>query len=80
MTIDILRGFLAWCTVINLILYFFSFVVCALAGDWVYRLHTAWFPMSREAFNLAVYGFMGLYKLLIIVFNVVPYIALVISG
>lgn len=80
MTLDILRGFLAWCTVINLCLYFLSFVVCAFAGDWVYRMHNTWFPMSRQAFNLAIYGFMGLYKLFIIVFNVVPYVALAIAG
>lgn len=80
MTLDILRGFLAWCTVINLCLYFVSFVVWVFAGDWVYRMHNTWFPMPRQTFNQAIYGFMGLYKLLIIVFNVVPYVALVIAG
>lgn len=80
MNIDFLRAFLAWCTVINLCLYFLSFLVCAFAGDWVYRMHSMWFPMSRDAFNLAIYGFIGLYKLFIIVFNVVPYIAVIIAG
>lgn len=80
MNLDILRTFLAWCTVINLCLYFLMFLVCAFAGDWVYRLHNTWFPMPRQAFNLIIYGFIGLYKLLIIMFNVVPYIALIIAG
>ena len=78
MDLVILRTFFAWCTVINLGLYLLSFLVCAFAGDWVYRMHSMWFPMSREAFNLAIYGFIGIYKLFIIVFNVVPYVALVI--
>jgi len=29
---------------------------------------------------MAIYGFIGLYKLFIIVFNVVPYVALVIAS
>jgi hypothetical protein len=37
-----------------------------------------WFAMPRQTFNVAIYGFIGAYKLLIIMFNVVPYIALVI--
>ncbi len=74
------RSFFAWCTVINLCLYFLSFLVCAFAGDWVYRMHSMWFPMSREAFNMAIYGFIGFYKLFVIFFNVVPYIAMVIAS
>jgi hypothetical protein len=71
-----LFNFVLWCTIINGALLGISFLVCAFAGDWAYRLHSRWFPMSREAFTVAMYSFLGAYKILFHVFNVVPLIAL----
>ena len=71
---------LMWCTIINFgVLLLWSGMFLCGAG-WIYRLHSKLFPMSREAFNMAHYSGMGLYKLAILVFNVVPYIALLIVG
>ncbi|MFH1487113.1 MAG: DUF6868 family protein [Chloroflexota bacterium] len=36
--------------------------------------------MPRETFNVAIYSFMGLFKVFVFVFNLVPYVALVIVG
>lgn len=47
-------------------------------SDLVYKIHSRLFPMSREAFNVAIYGFLGVYKILIFVFNLVPWVALLI--
>lgn len=69
-----------WCTIINLLLLVISFLICAFAGDWIYRKHRKWFPISREAFNVAIYSFLGLYKILVLVFNLVPWIACAIAG
>ncbi|MDZ7616438.1 MAG: hypothetical protein U1E05_05495 [Patescibacteria group bacterium] len=79
MDIDSLRAFFGWCTVINgvFLLLTFGFVFSAQAGSWVYRMHGRWFPMTREAFTLAMYGFMGAMKILFIMLNLVPYLALV---
>jgi hypothetical protein len=54
--------------------------MCTFAGDWVYQIHSKWFSISRDAFNVAIYSFIGLYKILIIMFNLVPWIALSIAG
>jgi hypothetical protein len=35
---------------------------------------------SREAFDVAIYGFLGLFKIVFIFFNLVPYLALLIVG
>ncbi len=51
-----------------------------LAREWVYRMHTRWFPISRDAFYVAMYSFIGAMKLLVLVFNLVPYLALRIIG
>ena len=80
MDITIVRAFFMWCTIINGALLIISFLICSFAGDWVYRMHSKWFPISREAFNVAIYSFFGLYKIFFWVFNLVPYIALSIIG
>ena len=80
MDIATLRAFFMWCTIINGALLALSFVILACAGDWVYRMHSKWFPISREAFDVAIYSFLGLFKIIILAFNLVPYLALLIVG
>jgi len=80
MTIEVLRDMLLWCTVINFGMLLLWFAMFTLAGGWIYRMHSKWFPMSREAFNAMHYAGMGLFKLAIFVFNLVPYLALLIVG
>ena len=76
MELETLRAFFMWCTIINAALMTLSFLICGPAGGWVYRQHSRWFPMSRETFNVVMYSFMGIYKIAIIAFNLVPYLAL----
>lgn len=76
MTIDTVRDVLLWCTVINygvLVVWFLAFV---FAHDLVRRLHGRWFRLSDAQFDAVHYGGMGLYKLGIFLFNLVPYLAL----
>jgi hypothetical protein len=80
MDIQTVREFFMWCTIINAALLVFSFLMCASAGGWIYRMHSQCFPMSRETFNVAVYSFLGVYKMLFIALNLVPYLALAIVG
>lgn len=80
MDIDTVRAFFMWCTIINGALLMLSFVICICAGNWAYRMHSKWFPISREAFNVAMYSFFGLYKMFILGFNLIPYVALLIVG
>ena len=69
-----------WSTIINVLLLVVSFLICAYAREWVYGMHSKWFPISREAFNIAIYSFMGLFKIFVILFNLVPWIACAIAG
>ena len=80
MDIQTIRAFFMWCTIMNGALLVLSFLICASAGDWIYRKHSKWFPISRESFNVAIYSFIGIFKILFFVFNVIPYVALVIVG
>ncbi|OPL16768.1 MAG: hypothetical protein AVO39_00355 [delta proteobacterium MLS_D] len=71
-----LSAFFMWCSIINLALFASGWLTFVFAADRVYRMHTRWFPMSREAFSTASYSAFGQYKVLIFIFNVVPFAAL----
>ena len=75
---EALKGVLMWCAVLNGGLLIFSSLLCTFARDWIYGVHSRWFPMSRQAFDVAIYGLLGFYKVLFITLNLVPYLALVI--
>jgi len=76
MSIEMVRKALLCCAVINygILLVWFSFFV--LAHDRMYLLHSRWFRLSVEQFDMLHYAGMSIFKLGIILLNVVPYIAL----
>ncbi len=80
MDIQIVTDFFMWCTIINGLLFVLSATMVMFAPDFVYRVQSKWFPISREAFNVAIYAFMGLFKIVLIMFNIVPYAALLLIG
>jgi hypothetical protein len=75
-----LANFLAWCTIINYTLLVIWFMVFTVAHDWLHLMHGRWFELSAKQFDIVNYGGMGLYKLLIFIFNLAPYLALRIMG
>ncbi|MBW1851924.1 MAG: hypothetical protein JRJ15_10935 [Deltaproteobacteria bacterium] len=80
MTLEIIRSALAWCAVINIGLLLWWILLFTLAHDWVYRVHTKWFNLSVDTFDTIHYAGMGLFKLGLFMFNLVPYFALRILG
>ena len=80
MPFPILRGYLLWCTVVNSAILLLWFATFALAGDFIYRLHSRWIPISRESFNSLHYAGMMFFKLAILFFNLVPLIVILITG
>jgi hypothetical protein len=76
MNIETLRRVLLWCTVINYGILLVWFLFFMLAHDWMYQLHGRWFRLSVEQFDMLHYVGISVYKLGIILLNLVPYIAL----
>lgn len=76
MTLDQLYEFFGWCTLINYVVLLYWFAMFVWAHDRVYRLHCRWFRLSEESFDAMHYGGMGLFKLGIFFFNLVPYLVL----
>jgi len=76
MTVEVILAVLGWCTLINFALLIWWYLFLALAHDWTYRLHTKWFKISTEQFDAIHYSLMGVFKIGVIIFNLVPYLAL----
>jgi hypothetical protein len=80
MTIEVARSFLLWCTVINygiLLVWFLAFV---FAHDWFQGIHGRWFHLSRDQFDALHYAGMAIFKIGIMLFNLVPFVVLSILG
>lgn len=50
MDLNSLRDFFTWCTILNGALLIFSALICAFAGDRIYRMHGALFSLPCDAF------------------------------
>jgi len=62
--------FFFWCTVINYLILGGMTAAFVLLGDKIFALHL----------EVAMYFFLGIYKILVLVFCFVPWIALLIAG
>ncbi len=76
MDIRTLKEFFKWCAIINVALLILSAIMIIAAPDFIYRVQGQLFQMPRETFDVVLYAFLGLYKIVILVFNLVPYVAL----
>lgn len=80
MTANDLKDLLLWSTGINYAVLLVWFCVFVFAHDWLYRMHARWFRFSVETFDALNYASVALYKIGIILLNVVPLIALCLSS
>jgi hypothetical protein len=80
MNIEFMREFLLWCTIINFGILVAWFVFFVVARDWMRGFHGKWFRVSDEQFDAAHYTGMAIFKIGIILFNLVPLIVLHIVG
>ncbi len=76
MSLEILRHFLQWCTLINLGILLMWFAWFVFAHDWIQNFHGRWFHLSREQVDAIHYGGMALFKIGIWLFNLVPLLVL----
>ena len=80
MAIELVQEILGWCSLINVALLLIWFLFIVFAHDWMFRIHTRWFKLSSEKFDAIHYAGMGLFKMTIVIFNVMPYLALRIAS
>ncbi|MEM0898214.1 MAG: DUF6868 family protein [Verrucomicrobiota bacterium] len=73
---ETLQSFFGWCTVINVGILVFWTVALVSARSWVYRFHGKLFRLSEEKLSAIHYTLLGGFKMAIILFTLVPWIAL----
>ncbi len=76
MTVEIMLKVLGWSTVINFGFLFIWVIWLKLGHDFIFRLHNKWFGLTEERFDAIHYSGLLFYKILIFMFNLVPYLAL----
>ena len=80
MDIQKLTRFFMWCSIINGALLVLSMMGIALGPDFGLSLHSKLFHVPRETLNVALYLFLGVFKIVWLIFNVTPYMALRVVG
>ncbi|MHC4726104.1 MAG: DUF6868 family protein [Planctomycetota bacterium] len=78
MDITTVRAFFMWCTIINVGMLGLCCLVWVFLREFSYQMNNRMFSISRETFKVAFMSFIGLYKIFVMIFFVVPYIALLI--
>lgn len=73
-----LTKFFLWNTIINFCLLILTVILIKTSGDWIYETQSKFFLISRDKYDYLMFIFVGLYKLAIIIFNLIPFISMAI--
>ncbi len=76
MTVEFIRSVLGWCSLINIIFLTISWGWMVFGRGFLFAMHGQPLGVKREDFAAANYKLIGIYKSLIVVFNLVPYVVL----
>lgn len=71
-----LRVFLGWCTAINLGVLILASILLVAARGWATRVHAGMFGLEEADVAREYFRYLANYKIAVVVFNLVPYIAL----
>ena len=76
MTIEMFTALFGWCLVINAVFLFLAAIGVMCFIKPIMRIHGKMFGLSDDDLARAYFQYLTNYKIAIIVFNLVPYIAL----
>lgn len=76
MNLVLASHFLLCSLAINYVVLCIWFLAFLFARDRIYTLHSRWFGLSDSTFDAIHYGAMAAYKIGILLFNLIPLIAL----
>lgn len=71
-----LRSILGWSTVINFALLFFFGFALLFGKEMIYTIWSNFFIISLEVYDIIMISFIGFWKIFVIVFLLIPYIAI----
>ena len=76
MNLDQLTELFKWMSIINICILILTSVLIMLLKNIMYKLHGKLFEIKEDNVALVSYQYLGMYKILILVFNITPYISL----
>ncbi|RLA78296.1 MAG: hypothetical protein DRG78_15495 [Epsilonproteobacteria bacterium] len=80
LTIEIITEFLGWCSVINIVILALSAIFIIVFNDTTIKIHSKLFNLDKIYLQQSYFKYLAQYKIIIIIFNIVPYFALKIIG
>jgi hypothetical protein len=76
MNIETLQTFLGWCVVIHFGMLLLVVLFLTMGRNWVVNMHQKFFDLSKEELHRSYFNYIAVYKLLVIVFVLVPYLVI----
>ena len=76
MDIEKLEAFFLWCMLVNIGIYAFTAIATLVFHDFICKMQAKMFGLSDETIRKSIYMYLAIYKLLITVFNFVPWIVI----
>lgn len=76
MNLDQLTELFKWMSIINTGILILSSVLIMLLKNIMYKMHGKLFGIKEDDIALVSYQYLGMYKILVLVFNITPYISL----
>lgn len=74
--LEVIAGILIRCFVGGMALLVVWFAWFVFAGDWIYQIHSKWFQIPMQSFDAIHYAGMAVTKIAIILFFLLPWIAI----
>jgi hypothetical protein len=74
--LQMMTAFFGWCAVLNIGLLLFTAIWIIVFRDFTKSIHRAILSVDQDSLDVIYFQFMGNLKIAVIVFNVVPYLAL----
>ena len=78
MPLDQLTELFKWMTILNIGIFITSALLGMVLRDLVCRMHGKLFGIDEGQVSIVLYGYLGVLRIFVIVFSIVPYISLLI--
>ena len=79
-SIEVMREFLGWCAVINVGLLLLATIKLVLFRDLFSSIYDKMFNIDKSDLSRAYIQFLAQFKIVVLVFSIVPYFALLIMS
>lgn len=80
MTTETISEFFGWCALINIGIMILTTATILGGRESIIRIHSRMFGLEESELKRAYFQYLAQYKIVVLVFNIVPYIALKLIG